>query len=302
MGTAPCGQPPSEPPLVAAVLNYDRAAVKQLLGSGVDPNMRSASGDTALMRTSDADIATQLLNAGADVYAEDGRGKTALHYALWVGNERMILLLLNAGARVDAPDRDGATPLLVSAGRRHATLCRLLLDHGADVKLRDREGNPVLVWTVLRLDGLFDPRRRDFDSLNRLRPPLIGCLGGCEIDLRVLTDTLGLLLDRGAEPDARGSGGMTALHWAAHQSDDASTKLLLDHGASVDVLDARGRTALMWAAERGDTDVAGLLLAARANMRLEDPNGETALSLARKQGHPAVVKMLRRAGVTQQSR
>ena len=67
-----------------------------------------------------------------------------------------------------------------------------------------------------------------------------------------------LLLDHGADPNARDHKGFTALHRAAEMGELQIVKLLLDRGAFPD-LDAGGHTPLSLAQGRAQTAVVELL-------------------------------------------
>ncbi|HET9830886.1 MAG TPA: ankyrin repeat domain-containing protein, partial [Vicinamibacterales bacterium] len=75
------------------------------------------------------------------------------------------------------------------------------------------------------------------------------------------SETVQLLLDRGADPNARGQHDVTPLMMAAAapRPNPELTTSLLAHGADLNAHDAAGRTALDWATTQGDTDVARLL-------------------------------------------
>jgi ankyrin repeat protein len=68
---------------------------------------------------------------------------------------------------------------------------------------------------------------------------------------------VGLLLERGADPDARQHGGYVPLHSAAARGDEVSVRLLLEHGADRTVRTDDGRRPIDVAA--GDGRVAELL-------------------------------------------
>ncbi|HSH32912.1 MAG TPA: ankyrin repeat domain-containing protein, partial [Actinomycetota bacterium] len=67
------------------------------------------------------------------------------------------------------------------------------------------------------------------------------------------------LLDAGASPDARQSGGWTPLHAAAHNGSAAMVTLLLEAGADPALVNDDGRTALDLATERGEPATIALL-------------------------------------------
>jgi uncharacterized protein len=61
-----------------------------------------------------------------------------------------------------------------------------------------------------------------------------------------------LLLEAGAEPDAVQRGGWTPLHSAAHNGDARTVELLLAHGADPSAVDDEGRSVGDMAGESGD--------------------------------------------------
>lgn len=72
------------------------------------------------------DVVEQLLSLGADVNASDTYGRTALHYASMLGNERLVLSLLAAGADVFAKDHSGLCAKDWSV-MQHSTVIRDIL-------------------------------------------------------------------------------------------------------------------------------------------------------------------------------
>ena len=64
-----------------------------------------------------------------------------------------------------------------------------------------------------------------------------------------------LLLQRGAEVDARATDGSTPLHAAAREGDDETAEFLLDHGANPSICTAQGKTALDLALDFADEEV-----------------------------------------------
>ena len=141
-------------------------------------------------------------------------------------------------------------------------------------------------------------------------------------------ETVKLLLDKGAEVDAKNRRSSTPLHWAIH--DEARVRLLLSHGAAINAKQIEdrtplyqaavlangnavlrlllekgadlslvtlvGRTPLMAAAGRGDTEAMLLLIAKGANINRKNGAGGTALTAAASNGNPRAVGLLLEKG------
>lgn len=124
--------------LHAAVVQGDRARVRQLLEAGADPNARDARGTTPLMLATTAPMVELLVASGADVRAEDAQGRTlvgriAATASLEESPIGLLRAVVRAGADVDRANRAGETPLEVAARRSDITLVRELLSLGARV-------------------------------------------------------------------------------------------------------------------------------------------------------------------------
>jgi len=85
------------------------------------------------------------------------------------------------------------------------------------------------------------------------------------------------LVSSGANPDARGRDGKTALMLAAEKGRAATVQVLLESGAKPDVQTLQGTTALGLAARNHHREAVRLLLKAGANAKLKDGHGVTAL-------------------------
>jgi ankyrin repeat protein len=129
-------------------------------------------------------------------------------------------------------------------------------------------------------------------------------------------DVLELLLAKGADPNARGVRGQTALMWAAAQQHPEATKVLLAHKADLNArsdvwtqlwqtapeqdvhpdyqlnVKLGGDTPLLFAARSGDLESAKLLVAAGANVNDESAYGTSAAVLATHSGNVELLKFL----------
>ena len=87
---------------------------------------------------------------------------------------------------------------------------------------------------------------------------------------------------------------VTPLHEACGQGHTATVQLLLEAGADVNARHRRGHTPLHWACEQRHPDVARLLLDAGADVNARDEAGRTPLDLAMQlpSDHPAREEIL----------
>jgi len=132
---------------------------------------------------------------------------------------------LVAGDRglVNAFAADGFYPLGLAAFFGHREIVEFLLKNGADVKTAARNAQKVTA-----LHGAV--ARRDVEIVK-------------------------MLLEAGADPNARQERGFAPLHDAAANGNAALVELLLKHGALADAKTDDGKTPADMAAERGHKEV-----------------------------------------------
>jgi len=108
-------------------------------------------------------------------------------------------------------------------------------------------------------------------------------------------DNLQLLINKGADVDAKNRRRSTPLHWAIH--DEAKVRLLLSKGANVNAKQVQGRTPLYLAAMLGKSaSTLRLLLISGADPNLASANGQTPLMLAAARGNVAGMQLLIEGG------
>lgn len=106
--------------------------------------------------------------------------------------------------------------------------------------------------------------------------------------------TVRLLLDRGAEIGAAARNPMKVqpIHAAVGSRNAESAALLLDRGADVNARQQVGYTPLMGAAAAGRADIVDLLLKHGADRTLVSDDGKTAADVAREHGHTELAARL----------
>ena len=301
--------------LFRAIRNDDLAAVRRLLDSGADVNLRDAQGATPLMRAAlyaSTACLKLLLERGSDPNRANTAGATALMWA--AGDPGKVLLLLARKAEVNARAKSGRTPLIVaSAIHGNIEAVKLLLDAGADLKARDANGtgpvwaaaaaaDPRILAELLARGG--DPNEKDTSRRGQT-----ALMNAAAYDS---PETVRVLLKAGADvhvqsgPPAEIKAGLqdrgqnTALLWAAPFGTRETIELLLNARADPNVREFRGMNALTLAvtSEKQDAAVTRLLLEKTADVNAKDKNGLTALDWARRWGAGEIVNMLRDSGAT----
>jgi ankyrin repeat protein len=113
--------------LINATLLCYAQIVKLLLEVGANPNLKNIHGTTALMaaavprpnhsQETKQKIIALLINAGANVDAQDNNNETPLMHAVRWANEAIVDQLLAAGANPDITNLDNETALIMAEKR-----------------------------------------------------------------------------------------------------------------------------------------------------------------------------------------
>ena len=257
--TAPPATPravpsPATSQLVSASQKGDAAKVKELLAaSGTNVNeVDSETGRTALhwaSRENRGEIVALLIEAKADVNAQDRTGKGPLTLAAETGSVDATKRLLDAGASVTARDQIGGTPLTWACGLGSADTVQLLLEKGADVSVVDVNGLTPLIWAA----GIGKP------------------------------ETVAVILAKKPELNLKdGVTGDTALMRAVRSGKAESVKMLIVAGADVNLNNKQGYSPIQLAALSGTAEKVQMLLDADADVSTKDATGRTALDLAQR--------------------
>ncbi len=200
-------------PALVAVLWWLSVAAAHAESSGPPDPVRFALA----VENGQQEQVAQWLAAGLPADYLGDRIGSGLMIAAWQGNVSMMDLFVRHGAQIDLVNRYDEQALQLAAWRGHLAAVRWLLDHGASVR---REGSR---WS--------------------------------------------------------------ALHYAAFANRPEISRLLLERGAEVNARAPNGSTVLMMAAREGHIDLARQLLAAGADPQASNEVGDTALSWAMRQGH-----------------
>src|SRR5262245_33896991 len=250
------------PALMAATLFADADMVGLLLKRGADPNGLGPAGTTALMwAIPNLPVARVLVSHGANVNAKSASERTPLLVAAsYPGTLDVLRLLLERGADLHAQDRTSAGALALAVRSSDVEVVRFLVERGVDPKAlssaalrtglarRDRQTTDYMMSKGL------NPTPEIFITAATWEPPELLARwieAGADVNatappaqygrtplLTAVTseaagaDTVKLLLDHGADPNARTTEGESPLDWALYKNDHSKIQVLQEHGAT----------------------------------------------------------------------
>lgn len=181
-------------------------------------------------------LVAELLKQGANVNAQDARGRTPVMAATYARQPKAVDALLKAGADVNQRDAMLNNPFLYAGAEGMLEILKLAHAAGADPRITNRYGGTALIPAAERghvevVRWLLENTKVSVNHVNRL--------------------------------------GWTALMEAIVLSDGAArhqeiVATLIRYGADVNIPDRDGRTPLYHARQRGYTKIQALLEAAGA--------------------------------------
>ena len=273
---------------VAAAHGAENSASALIL-AGADPSVLDGYRSGPLHRAAEAGhdgVVNILLLKGVDPDTRRRfKQQTPLHLAAEKGHVQCVSKLLFGGADKDSRSSTGGTPLLLAAERNHVAVVEQLLAAGADSEIRAAYftveyrpldiaanlGHVDVVRALLRRGSSVKTSENEhgFTSLHR---------AACCDRRGDNGDVIRVLLEAGADIEAKTNDGSTPLHGAAYERLRTSGTILalLQGGASVDVRMSGDYTPLHLACQESCVCNVEALLHWGADETLTTSSGETA--------------------------
>jgi len=279
--------------------------VRMLVNAGLDVNMKNSAGESLFMKTCSAkypELVELMLSHGANINDRDALENTPLHHAVSSGNIKITELLIAAGADVNAVNKEGETALTIAYENNQIELVNILVNSGADTSKLPPDAD--LTFTDENInkrlqDAAYDGNRELIEALLKrganvnVEESEMGYTPLMEASMKDYhNDSVQLLIEAGANLNARNSKGETALMVALKEFGKLNAELLVEKGADFNIANNGGEIPIVIAAGHGYANVVAKMIARGANVNAKSRNGDTALSLARSSGYDDVVDLL----------
>jgi ankyrin repeat protein len=224
-----------------AVIANDHDRIKWLVKEkGADVNKPDSNGYTPLTnaaRQRQDQTVKLLIDLGADPNLADGNGMTPLITAAMRDAVPTIKVLVGAGAKVEEPGPDGFAALALALADRYYEAAKTLLDAGANPN--STSGPDSLTPLMIAASQTQAAEGERF-------------LPGSTRPIDVAKD----LIDRKADVNAKSATGMTALMIAAAHNNPPMIGLLIESGADPEAKNNQGQTAADIARINGNLEAA----------------------------------------------
>ncbi len=198
-----------------------------------------------------------LLKQGVIPNTANSFKQSLLHIASQKGMVENVLALLQHGAAINAKDLSNRTALFLAVQQGHRAIVQVLLQRKADTTIASIEQETVFHaaafygYTQILCDLLQHPscqkliHAQDHDGKTSLHKAVWGSSK---------PDVVTLLIEKGADVNAKNKYDYTPLHWAAKHGHTASAEILIKAGAKLDIVNANQGLAFDLAIRHGQDD------------------------------------------------
>ncbi|KAK6509749.1 hypothetical protein TWF481_004479 [Arthrobotrys musiformis] len=280
-----------------------------LLDQGLNTEQQDSTGRTPLdlaAGSGHVGVVSILLAKGADVFVspwtprDRQHGRTAVRSAAKHGHLQVLKLLFEHKDHETSTDKsegwDDNRGICLHDGitGRHENVVEYIMDPIAEERLEQIYPRSTVAQIAIRTENLSMvklvlKKRTRVEEIKRTWE-LHSALGKGNLDI------IKLVINSGADINARSERGDSAIHIATKRGDSHIVEYLLKHGAGINVTAGNGHTALHEAAIYNRFEIAKMLLDNGADVHAVDTSGKTPLYCAAEFGKAEVLKVLVEAG------
>jgi ankyrin repeat protein len=170
--------------------------------------------------------------------------------------ENMDMFLVCSKDYLNTPNSKGNTAISVAVNKKNAAAVKYLLDKGVDINVKSEQlsGLTPLEDAATREDSTENVILKMLIDTHKQKDPNFTNIGSAlHLAARYgAVKNVEILLENGANPNARSNEGLTPLHEAAKEGRKAVVEYLISKKVEINPLDRDGYTPYDWAEAQGE--------------------------------------------------